>query len=956
MPRLASLRVLLSFLVGGIVLCAINAADAPNNIAATLKGHTEAVYAISFSPDGKQVATGSFDKTVRLWDAASGKEVKIFGGPTGHQNLVLSVAFSPDGKALASGSQDNTAKVWELAAGGPQQTFAHAEAVNGLALSPDGKLVAGAGKDGVVRIWNAADGKVLHDLKGHAGPVLGVAFSPDGKTLASAGEDRSLRLWNPADGKPQGNVQAHGGPVTGVAFLPNNAAAVLTVGADGLLKSWKLPLGAARQLAAKGDASAVVALAANGKQLMLAGPEVRLVEFATGKPVRTLKGNAAPVETAATSPNDALVAAGTADQRLIVWNAATGAFLSQPGAVRALAFHPQSTQLVVGGADGTLKLWPLPVTLAAEPPASVTAHAGGVLSAAFQANGTQLLTGGADKNAKLWNVVGGKEGFKEARTFGPLEDAVRAVAFHPNGTQVIAAGGKTVKVWNAADGKEVLSLPHPAAVTSLAVSPDKTKLATGATDQSARVWDLATGKEVEAFRLSSPVRSVHFDPSGAIVAQGEDRTTSVFTPSVQRVITASANPLRALAVVPAGTHALTAGDDKQVKLWNLANGTNERTFAGPEAAVTALAVSRSGALVAAGGADQSVRVFNYADGKQLGQLKAAGPVRGLAFSPNNQVLAAACADKSLLTWNVNFTPGQAPGPDFGKPVQTTKHDAAATAVVFAPDSARYYSSGEDRGVRAWKFAGDGPAKSFAHPALVDAVAFHPEGKLLATGCHDGNLRVWDLASGQPKVIAAHLKPAVAPIYCVAWSPDGKQLVTGSFDHTLKLWDAASGNMVREFKGFKEKEFEKGHQDGVFCVAFSPDGKTLVSGGSDRSLKFWNVADGSVVREFANPNAKRPPNPLPGPAEAHPGWIYGVRFTPDGRHVVSVGNAPGNQGYLAVWNAADGKLLSGQELPLGPFYSVALSPDGKLAGVACGPRGGQTPEANAYLLKLPPAPQ
>src|SRR5205823_10503026 len=131
-----------------------------------------------------------------------------------------------------------------------------------------------------------------------------------------------------------------------------------------------------------------------------------------------------------------------------------------------------------------------------------------------------------------------------------------------------------------------------------------------------------------------------------------------------------------------------------------------------------------------------------------------------------------------------------------------------------------------------------------------------------------------------------------PIYCIAWTPDGKQIVTGSLDHTLKLWDANNGNAVREFKGFKEKDFEKGHRDGVFCVAFSPDGKQLVSGSSDRMPNMWHVADGSVVRDFVNPNLK-PQGNVPPPS--HPGWVYGVRFTPDGKYLVSVGGAPQNKG-------------------------------------------------------------
>lgn len=959
MPRFTSCVFLSALTLTGLLCRPGSAADAPANIAATLKGHGEIVYAIVFSPDGKYVATGSFDKTVRVWETATGKESKSFGGPTGHQNLVLSVAFSPDGKMLASGSQDNTARVWDMpgSAGGSLRTFAHAAAISSLALSPVGKILAGAGKDGTVRLWNAADGKTVFDLKGHSGPVLGVAFAPDGKLLASAGSDRSLRFWNVADGKPAGEIQAHQGAATSVLFSPANAAVVVSAGADGLLKSWKLPVGAPRQLAGKAEAAAAITLSANGTHVVLAGPNVRILNYATGQPVRTLKGNAAALEAVAISPNEAWIAAGSADQRLLVWNAATGALLSQPltpaAAIRALAFHPQNNQLLTGGADGALKLWPIPLTLGTETPVATAAHAGGVGSVAFHANGTQVLSGGADKTVKLWNIAGGKEPLKAGQAFAPLEAAVRAVAFHPNGTHVAGAGGKVVKLWNIADGKEVLSLSHAAEVTSLAFSFDKTKLVTGGADRVVHVWDLATGKELDTTKLAGAARTVLFhSTSGSVVSLADDASVSAFSPALQRVLPATKGPVRALAITPVGTHVLAVGDDRQIKLWNLATGANERTLATPEGAVTALAVSRNGALVAAGSGDQSVRILNFADGKQLGLVKATGPVLGLAFSPNNQLLAAACGNRALMAWNVAYTPGQAVPADFGKLLRSTMHEAAATDVVFSPDSTQYYSSGDDRSVRAWSLGGgQATSRSFAHPALVDAVAFNPAGTLLATGCHDGNLRIWELAKGQPKVIAAHLKPAVAPIYCVAWSPDGKQVVTGSFDRTLKLWDATSGNMVREFKAFKEKEFDKGHHDGVFCAAFSPDGKTLATGGSDRSVKLWNVADGAVIREFANPNLKRPPNPLPGPVESHPGWVYGVRFTADGQRLVSAGNAPGNQGYLAVWNAADGKLISGAEFPLGPFYSVALSPDGRLAGVACGPRGGQA-EANAYLLKMP----
>jgi WD40 repeat protein len=446
---------------------------------------------------------------------------------------------------------------------------------------------------------------------------------------------------------------------------------------------------------------------------------------------------------------------------------------------------------------------------------------------------------------------------------------------------------------------------------------------------------------------------VAFHPNNTtVIAGGADKLTQVHTLSVTRLIPAAAAPIRGLALTPNATHALTASDDKTVKLWNLASGANERTFAGAEKAVNCVTVSKNNTLVATGGEENLVRVYNFADAKLLSQFKAPGPVRGLSFSPNNLTLAAACLDKSLVTWNVAYTAGQPLTADFGKVIQTATLGAGVTDVVFAPDNVTYYSSSLDKTVKAWKFASDNPTKSLAHPNYVDAVAFNKEGTLLATGSHVGTVHIWDVAKGtQLRQIAAHATPAPSPVYCLAWSPDSKQVASGSLDHSLKLWDANAGTLVREFKGYKEKEAEKGHRDGVFCVAFTPDGKSLVSGSSDRSIKVWNVADGNVIREFANPNIK--PGALPNsPVQAHPGWVYSLRLTPDGKHLVSVGNAPKNQGYLAVWDMNDGKMLYGQELPLGPFHSLSISPDGKSIGLACGPQGRQFQNVNSYVFKMP----
>jgi WD40 repeat protein len=232
------------------------------------------------------------------------------------------------------------------------------------------------------------------------------------------------------------------------------------------------------------------------------------------------------------------------------------------------------------------------------------------------------------------------------------------------------------------------------------------------------------------------------------------------------------------------------------------------------------------------------------------------------------------------------------------------------------------------------------------------VAFNPAGTLVAGGSGDGRLRIYDLSKGAlAKDIVAHGTPPMPQaVYCLAWSPDGTLVATGSQDTALKLWNAASGALVREVKGFKEKESPKGHQEAVLTVAFSPDGKQIASGSMDRTIKIWNVADGSLVRELSNPSLKPEAAGLPPPA--HPGWVYALRWEKDGR-LVSAGGAPRLRGYLAVWDPTTGKLVSGQELNIGTVFSLAVSPDGKLAALGTGGSVRIGAELNqGVVLKLP----
>ena len=278
----------------------------------TLEGHKGLVYGVAFDPTGQTLASVSEDRTVKLWDPASGKLLRTLEG---HKDSVRSVAFDPTRQTLASSSDDKTVKLWEPASGKLLRTLeGHEHWVWSLAFDPTGRTLASGSVDQTVKLWDPASGKLLRTLEGHTATVFIVAFDPTGQTLASGSEDHTVKLWEPASGKLLRTLKGHTARVSCVAFDPTG------------------------QTLASGSVDQTV----------------KLWEPARGKLLRTLEGHTGIVDCVAFS-RDGQLLASKSDDGTLLWRCDTWetvAVIPEPKVglwIPALAFHPTLPLLATAG-------------------------------------------------------------------------------------------------------------------------------------------------------------------------------------------------------------------------------------------------------------------------------------------------------------------------------------------------------------------------------------------------------------------------------------------------------------------------------------------------------------------------------------------------------------------------------------------------------------------------------
>ncbi len=552
------------------------------------QAHTGEVPALAFSPDGRTLASGSWDGIVKLWDLERGALLWT----SSQTNSIQSLAFAPDGRTLASGGLDAVVRLWDAQLGTNLQTLSgHSGPVYALAWSPDGSLLASGGFDGGIRLWEmqgAQPGTGVRILAGHTDWVKGLAFAPDGRTLTSGSFDRTVKLWDVASGGLRETLAGHTNRVGAVAWSPDGRI-LASCSLDQTIWLWDVER-SSYQMVLHGHTAGVYGIAFTpDSRSLLSGSDdgtLRVWEMESGQCVHIIQGYAVSLYDVTWSPDGIQLASAGTDMLVTIWDS-TGrtphrVLRGHRYLVYGVAWSPDGRWLASSGWDNAVRLWDA-TTGAAVQILRDPNHVDTIFFGVAWSPGGKFLAGASSQHGvQVWDVTTGT-----CRWVGRGQQTrIRRVAWSPDGTRLASCGDDgSVFLWDASDGTVRASLQgHRGNVMSVAWSPDGTRLASGGGGRGELfVWEVQSGECL--FALNEPsamVNAVAWSPTEALLVSGGSdgmlRWWNVHSRECVRVRKGHQGAIQSLKVSPDRRRLASCGDDGVINVWDLEIGERVRTL------------------------------------------------------------------------------------------------------------------------------------------------------------------------------------------------------------------------------------------------------------------------------------------------------------------------------------------------------------------------------------------
>jgi WD40 repeat protein len=581
-----------------------------------LRKHTDRLGAITLSPDGQTVLTGSYDGTARLWDLATGEPLQVL---TGHSEHVVCVAWSPDSGRVATGSWDGTARIWNPATGECVAVLkGHSGWVSSVAWSPDGVHLATGSHDNTAGVWEVATGRLMRQLAGHADWVRSAEWRPDGRHLLTGSYDNTAAVWDWRTGKMLRELRAHASAVPAVRWLPDGQQAI-TASEDGTLRVWQVDKAqAVRTINVHTSPTYCLDIDQAGHRVVTGSEDgnVRIFDLASGGLTQTLPGHGSWVSSVRWSPDGEWIAScsgdGTARLTYLPGRQRSRTVERCKAWVSSIRWHPDGARAARASGDGTVRIWMADSgQTTAQAEADMSMADMNVLCLDWHQNGVLLATGGFDGEVRTIDI-----------------DRRELNGDYPQ---------------------------HQSRVTAIAWQPTGSLFATASNDGSAMVIDAGTGHAIATLGDGPQLESVSWNCTGDLLAIASwDNNIYLWrneqTGHALQYLSGHTAALHDIAWAPDDDRLVSTSGDGTARMWNVPG--NEQIAQMPAGEAFAVGWSPNGRLIATGSRDGTVRIWEAATMALMQELDHPEAIHALDWSPDNEQLLTGTEAGTVSLWNV----------------------------------------------------------------------------------------------------------------------------------------------------------------------------------------------------------------------------------------------------------------------------------------------------------------